>query len=275
MQELHNSRGEDAKTQGRYDHDINVTTVNTPITTAGVSVSIAEPSTPPTTTTVIKDEDLIITQTLMKMRSKKSKEKAKERGSKEKSSEPATRPTRGVTMQEPKKPLKKKDQVKFDEEMAKRLTKELEAELEEEERADYELAQRLQAEEHGELTIEERSRLNEEDEFSFSAMLDDFDRQDMLDLYRLLKERFETASPEGYDRLLWGDLITLFEPISTAREDFRKYSKLLLLLVVKLLLLVLVTTARRVSAVSYKKNAYELKGKFLDDLHNNAFSGTN
>ncbi|GKF62324.1 hypothetical protein Tco_0182378, partial [Tanacetum coccineum] len=24
-----------------------------------------------------------------------------------------------------------------------------------------------------------------------------------------------------------------------------------------------------------EKNAYELKGKFLDDLHNNAFSGTN
>ncbi|GJZ07415.1 hypothetical protein Tco_0541208 [Tanacetum coccineum] len=46
----------------------------------------------------------------------------------------------------------------------------------------------------------------------FSAMLDDFDRQDMLDLYRLVKERFETTSPEGYDRLLWGDLITLFEP---------------------------------------------------------------
>ncbi|GJT38606.1 hypothetical protein Tco_0938471 [Tanacetum coccineum] len=37
----------------------------------------------------------------------------------------------------------------------------------------------------------------------FSAMLDDFDRQDVLDLYRLVKERFETTSPEGYDRLLW------------------------------------------------------------------------
>ncbi|GKA08896.1 putative ribonuclease H-like domain-containing protein [Tanacetum coccineum] len=76
------------------------------------------------------------------------KEKAKERGSKEKSSESATRPTRGVTMQEPsefgtrkvvppsehdlkdkgkakmikpEKPLKKKDQIKFDEEVAKRL----------------------------------------------------------------------------------------------------------------------------------------------------------
>ncbi|GJS53555.1 hypothetical protein Tco_0626917 [Tanacetum coccineum] len=89
---------EDAETQGRYGHDnaintastsittasINittdepVTTVSAPITTVGVSVSTAEPSTPPTTTTLIKDEDLIIAQTLMKMRSVKSKEKSKE-----------------------------------------------------------------------------------------------------------------------------------------------------------------------------------------------------
>ncbi|GKE32596.1 hypothetical protein Tco_1451918 [Tanacetum coccineum] len=46
----------------------------------------------------------------------------------------------------------------------------------------------------------------------FSAMLNDFDRQDVLDLYRLVKEIFETTKPKGYDRLLWGDLITLFEP---------------------------------------------------------------
>ncbi|GKB79623.1 hypothetical protein Tco_0946518, partial [Tanacetum coccineum] len=192
----------------RLFKDIDVTIASAPITTAGVSVSTAEPSTPPTTTTVIEDEDLIIAQTLIKMRSEKSKEKAKERGSKENSSEPDTRLTRGMTMQEPsesgtrqvvppsqhdpkdkgkakmiepEKPLKKKDQIKFDEEVAKRLAEELEAELEEEERvaiqreeeanliswdntqammeADYELAQRLQAEEHGELTIEERSRL--------------------------------------------------------------------------------------------------------------------
>ncbi|GJT90391.1 hypothetical protein Tco_1079236 [Tanacetum coccineum] len=304
-------------------------------------------------------------------------------------------------MIKPEKPLKKKDQIKFDEEMAKRLADELEAGLEEEEKlakqreeeanliswnntqammeADYELAQRLQAEEQGELTIEERSKLfvelinkrtkhfaklraeeirrkppaktqkrnqmctylknmanykhsqlknksfeeiqmlfdnamkwidsfvpmdsevvegsksqaegskkrtrKELDEESvkrqkleddaekaelklcleivprddeainveslatkypivdwkthiltedkmyyeiiradgstkfykiFTAMLDDFDRQDVLDLYRLVKERFETTSPEGYDRLLWGDLITLFEP---SKED--------------------------------------------------------
>ncbi|GKF19342.1 hypothetical protein Tco_0067980, partial [Tanacetum coccineum] len=93
---------EDAETQGRYDQDIDITTASAPITTAGVSVSTPEPSTPPTTTTtIIEDEDLTIAQTLMKMRSEKSKEKAKERGSKEKSSEPATRLTRGVAMQEP------------------------------------------------------------------------------------------------------------------------------------------------------------------------------
>ncbi|GJZ29456.1 hypothetical protein Tco_0574103 [Tanacetum coccineum] len=43
--------------------------------------------------------------------------------------------------------------------------------------------------------------------------------QDMLDLYRLVKERFESTSPEGYDRLLWGDLITLFKPNETVYEE--------------------------------------------------------
>ncbi|GJY24418.1 putative ribonuclease H-like domain-containing protein [Tanacetum coccineum] len=80
---------EDAKTQGRYDYDIDVTTASAPITTAGVSVSTAEPS--------IEDEDLTIAQTLMKMRSEKSKEKAKER-LKRKTGRPATRLIGGVTM---------------------------------------------------------------------------------------------------------------------------------------------------------------------------------
>ncbi|GJU20706.1 hypothetical protein Tco_1154048 [Tanacetum coccineum] len=86
--------------------------------------------------------------------------------------------------EQPKVPLKKKDQVALDEEMARNLEAQLEAELIEEERlamqkeeeanialieswdntqammeADFELAQRLQAEEQGEITIKERSRL--------------------------------------------------------------------------------------------------------------------
>nr|GEV86246.1 hypothetical protein [Tanacetum cinerariifolium] len=84
-------------------------------------------------------------------------------------------------MVKPEKPLKKKDQIEFDKEVAQKLQAQMQAELEEEERlarqreeeanitewdnvqvmmdVDYELAARLQAEEQGELTIEERSRL--------------------------------------------------------------------------------------------------------------------
>ncbi|GJR30870.1 hypothetical protein Tco_1107102 [Tanacetum coccineum] len=46
----------------------------------------------------------------------------------------------------------------------------------------------------------------------FSAMLYDFDRQDVIELYRLVKEIFQTSSPEGYDLVLWGDLKTMIEP---------------------------------------------------------------
>ncbi|GKE10636.1 hypothetical protein Tco_1414187, partial [Tanacetum coccineum] len=84
-------------------------------------------------------------------------------------------------MVEPEKPLKKKDQIMFDKEVAQKLQAQLDAELEEEDKlarqreedaniaeldnvqamidADYELSTRLQAKDQGELTIEEKSRL--------------------------------------------------------------------------------------------------------------------
>ncbi|GJZ78939.1 hypothetical protein Tco_0643776 [Tanacetum coccineum] len=46
----------------------------------------------------------------------------------------------------------------------------------------------------------------------FSEMLEDFDRQDVEELYRLVKERYSASRLEGYDLMLWGDLHTLFEP---------------------------------------------------------------
>ncbi|GKC74986.1 hypothetical protein Tco_1125760 [Tanacetum coccineum] len=46
----------------------------------------------------------------------------------------------------------------------------------------------------------------------FSEMLDDFNRQDVMDLYRLVEERYATSRPEGYDLMLWGDLKILFQP---------------------------------------------------------------
>ncbi|GJS33056.1 hypothetical protein Tco_0531438 [Tanacetum coccineum] len=165
-----------------------VTTTGVSVSTAGENITTAEPSTP-LTIIVIEDEDLTITQTLMNMRS----EKLKERGVVMKEpSKTATRPTIPLQKLDPKdkgkgkiveqeKPLKKKDQIKFDEEIAQRLQVQLQDELEEEERlekqreedetiaewddvqaimdANYVLAVRLQAEEQGELTIKEKSRL--------------------------------------------------------------------------------------------------------------------
>ncbi|GJU29129.1 hypothetical protein Tco_1172718 [Tanacetum coccineum] len=81
-----------------------------PITTASVNITAAEPTTP-LIITVFEDEDLTIAQTLVKMR---NKGKGK--------------------MVEQEKPLKKKDQIKFDEEIAQRLQAQMQAELEEEER---------------------------------------------------------------------------------------------------------------------------------------------
>ncbi|GKF11979.1 hypothetical protein Tco_0049905, partial [Tanacetum coccineum] len=130
-------------TQGRYGHDIKVntastsittvepiTTISEPVTTVGVSVSTAEPSTPlTTTTTAIEDEDLIIAQTLMKMRSEKSKEK----GSKENSSETATRPTRGVVMKEPSETATRPT-IQPQQQLHPKDKVQLQTELEEEER---------------------------------------------------------------------------------------------------------------------------------------------
>ncbi|GJR85009.1 hypothetical protein Tco_0209020 [Tanacetum coccineum] len=87
-------------------------------------------------------------------------------------------------MVEPKKPLKKKDQIAMDEEVARNLKAQLQAELEEEERisrlkeekanialleswdntqammdADFQLAQQMQTEEQEQLSIEEKSKL--------------------------------------------------------------------------------------------------------------------
>ncbi|GJY68918.1 hypothetical protein Tco_0471900 [Tanacetum coccineum] len=45
-----------------------------------------------------------------------------------------------------------------------------------------------------------------------SEMLEDFDRQDVMDLHRLVKERYSTSRLKGYDLMLWEDLHTLFEP---------------------------------------------------------------
>ncbi|GJW15112.1 hypothetical protein Tco_0019245 [Tanacetum coccineum] len=138
-----------------------ITTIGEGVTTANVEVTtISAP-----TTTI---DELTLDHTLIEI--KAAKPKAKYKGK--------------AIMIKPERPLKKKDQVALDEEMARNLEAQLQAELIEEERlarqkeeeanialieswdntqaimkADFELVQRLQAEEQGEITIEERLRL--------------------------------------------------------------------------------------------------------------------
>nr|GEW95240.1 hypothetical protein [Tanacetum cinerariifolium] len=119
-----------------------------------------------TTTLQIYKDELTLAQTLIKIKANKPKES-------------------GVIIQElkPEKPLKKKDQITLDEEVARKLEAQMKAKMEKEERiarekdeanialfakwddvqaimdVDHELAKRLQAKEQGELTIKERSKL--------------------------------------------------------------------------------------------------------------------
>ncbi|GKC98805.1 hypothetical protein Tco_1169080 [Tanacetum coccineum] len=154
-----------------------VNTASAPVTTAGVFVSIAEPittvsvnittakpTTPlTTTTTIFEDKDLTIAQTLVKMRSEKSK-------------------VRGVIMQEPSKtatipivPPQQHDPK--DKRKEERLAREREEDaniaawdnVQAMMDADEEISQRLQAQMQAELEEDERMAREREEDANIAA----------------------------------------------------------------------------------------------------------
>ncbi|GJR00809.1 putative ribonuclease H-like domain-containing protein [Tanacetum coccineum] len=84
-----------------------------PVTIAGVTISTAEPTTPPTTTTVFDDEDVTMTmaQTLIKMKEQKAKEKGVAITDVEDSSR-TIRPVRSITTLQPLPTIDPKDKGK-------------------------------------------------------------------------------------------------------------------------------------------------------------------
>ncbi|GJR08593.1 hypothetical protein Tco_0791245 [Tanacetum coccineum] len=67
----------------------------------------------------------------------------------------------------------------------------------------------------GERSIYQIIRANGADTvyMSFGAMLKDFTREDLIELYRLVMQKYGTNRPEDvYDRVLWSDLRTMFDP---------------------------------------------------------------
>ncbi|GJR63820.1 hypothetical protein Tco_0009885 [Tanacetum coccineum] len=96
-----------------------VTTVGEVVTIANIVVSTAKVTTDSTTTTTV--DELTLAQTLIEIKAAKPKAiGAKDKGK--------------AKMVKPKKPLKKKDQIMFDKEVAQKLQAQLDAELEEEEK---------------------------------------------------------------------------------------------------------------------------------------------
>nr|GEV61478.1 retrovirus-related Pol polyprotein from transposon TNT 1-94 [Tanacetum cinerariifolium] len=231
---------EDAETQGRYGHDIEVNTASTSITTASinltaaepvttvsasvtttsVSVSTVEPSTPPITTTLIEDEDRIIPKTLMKMRS------------------------------EPEKPVKVKgkDQIALDEEVARRLEDQMQAEFKEEER----VARQREEETSGSSELAKEPRDKEADELSQEKLqqmmiivlvygmnvealqtkylIIDWEiytegtrKDDLVMMWSLVKEKFNSTEPTNdKEREIWVELKRLFE-LDTDDEEGNKH----------------------------------------------------
>nr|GEX27950.1 hypothetical protein [Tanacetum cinerariifolium] len=61
---------------------------------------------------------------------------------------------------------------------------------------------------------------------SLSSLLRKFDRQDLMDLHRLVMKRFEDNTLEGYNLLLWGDLKKIeAEAESTMEFELLKFIK--------------------------------------------------
>ncbi|GKB84726.1 hypothetical protein Tco_0956998, partial [Tanacetum coccineum] len=205
-------------TQRRYGHDISTAEVTTASVPSDVDVSAASPIRPVDDSIT---DDITLAETLMKIKSSASRSQKDE----------------GVMFKEPKLDEEARLEREREEEASNVALIEEWDSIEATIDADRQLAEQLQAQERDELTIvsNDDSAVNIESLATkypivdwkthiltediiyyqiikadgstknykiFSAMLDDFDRQDVLDLNRLVKERFETTSPEGYDRLL-------------------------------------------------------------------------
>nr|GEY19951.1 hypothetical protein [Tanacetum cinerariifolium] len=195
-----------------------VSTARQDISAARLEVSTVEPKTPPTTTTLFDDEDDTISDTLLKMKN----HKAKEKGIVFKDADDYARPIRSITILQPLPTIDPKD--KGSEEDEKRIGSRKKRAADDDKAIDYETldvkspiigceSQVLGTNEAGDVHVYKLTRLDGSYRhfLTFSRMLEVPDRQDVLDLHKIIMERFLDNDPEGYDLILWGDLKTLVE----------------------------------------------------------------
>nr|GEW50335.1 hypothetical protein [Tanacetum cinerariifolium] len=240
-----------------------VSTARPDISAARPLISTAKPKTPPTTATLFDDEDVTITDTLVKMKN----QKAKEKGIAFKDVDDSARPIISITTLQPLPTIHSKDKGRFTHAQLKSKSfKEIQKlYIKEQNWVD---AFVLIGSEEDKKRIGSRKKraacssskykspkkqkvmymitnlldLMEVTDFStFSRMLEVHDRQDVLNLYKIIMERFPANDPEGYDLILWGDLNTLVKSMSInmfveKRLKKRKVFGYILLVIMKLIL---------------------------------------
>nr|GEY03587.1 hypothetical protein [Tanacetum cinerariifolium] len=230
----------DVEIQGRYGHDtkindvstsittasINITTVepittvSTPITTAGVSVGIAKLSTPPTTTTtIIEDKDLTISQNLMKIRNETVHE---ERGD---IVERAATIAASLDAEQDSCTISRTQSTTIPKELFLRELVQSEVD-----RAVPELAARS-SKRDAEKALDQggskrkywkiiRVRNHTKVHHLFDDMLKDFDKDDLVMLWSLVKEKFNSTEPtDDKESKIWVELKRLFKPDTDDEEE--------------------------------------------------------
>ncbi|GJS73260.1 hypothetical protein Tco_0706101 [Tanacetum coccineum] len=203
-----------------------VSTASAPVTTAGVAISTAEPRTPPITTTVFDDKDVKAKEKGVAFkdvedssRHEPKKVKSRDQGlaqiesdaelaqrlheeelADRKQNDSSSKPAGGSR----KKTLsRKRAGEKKSEESAKKQKLKDVAEEQESSKSDEEAAADY-AHEKEELRM--WLTIVSDEEETMDPKILKFDRQELVDLHRLVMKRFEDTTPEGYNLLLWGDL---------------------------------------------------------------------
>ncbi|GJV80288.1 ribonuclease H-like domain-containing protein [Tanacetum coccineum] len=106
-------------------------------------------------------------------------------------------------MVEPENPLKKKDQVALDEEMARNIDEHVEAEKDDNQEEE-EMKKHIEIVKDDELIRADGSLKRY---LSMIKMLQNIDREDLETLWKLVKTKHRNTRPEDeYERVLWGDL---------------------------------------------------------------------
>nr|GEY86387.1 putative reverse transcriptase domain-containing protein [Tanacetum cinerariifolium] len=229
------------------------------VSTASPEVSVATLSTPPTTTTIFGDEDLTIAQTLINLRKDKGKGVTGGRRNRE-ARESKKKGSKHKTFEELQKLYQKEqkwinDFVPMDSKKEEKKSVESESKDKKGNRIKRvaDSASKQKSSKKQKMMQEQESALSDEEESidyeheneelrmcanrntsyhkSLSSMLKKFNKQDLVDLHRLVMKRFKDNTSEGYNLLLWGDLknrypLPRIDDLFDQLQGSRVYSKI-------------------------------------------------